>query len=216
MQFVDRVRKFKGMETQPKASAPKTIRMGHWGMWDDVQPFYAAYRGSTVHRNSKACSQYHYVNNSGRNDIVGARVARDEKYLYFYVETASRLTSPNDKNWMMLLIDIDRNRHTGWQGYDFIVNYKTPKGGKAYVQHSYQDKWMWQDVGYGNIKVDDNRLMIRIPRQILGLRGKKVDFEFKWSDNMQDEGNIMDFYVNGDVAPGGRFNYVYTETPTAE
>ena len=26
---------------------------------------------------------------------------------------------------------------------------------------------------------------------------------------MQDEGNIMDFYVNGDVAPGGRFNFVY-------
>ena len=38
-----------------------------------------------------------------------------------------------------------------------------------------------------------------------------LDFEFKWSDNMQDEGNIMDFYVNGDAAPGGRFNYVYTE-----
>ena len=27
---------------------------------------------------------------------------------------------------------------------------------------------------------------------------------------MQDNGNIMDFYVNGDTAPGGRFNYVYT------
>ena len=26
---------------------------------------------------------------------------------------------------------------------------------------------------------------------------------------MQEEGNLMDFYVNGDVAPGGRFNYVY-------
>jgi len=26
---------------------------------------------------------------------------------------------------------------------------------------------------------------------------------------MQEEGNIMDFYVNGDVAPSGRFNYHY-------
>jgi hypothetical protein len=26
---------------------------------------------------------------------------------------------------------------------------------------------------------------------------------------MQEQGNIMDFYVNGDVAPGARFNYVY-------
>ena len=26
---------------------------------------------------------------------------------------------------------------------------------------------------------------------------------------MQESGNIMDFYVNGDTAPGGRFNFVY-------
>ena len=53
-----------------------------------------------------------------------------------------------------------------------------------------------------------NRLVIRIPRAVLGI-GEKVDFEFKWNDNMQKEGDIMDFYVSGDTAPGGRFNYVY-------
>lgn len=37
------------------------------------------------------------------------------------------------------------------------------------------------------------------------------DFHFKWSDNMQEDGNIMDFYVNGDVAPGGRFMFHFTE-----
>ena len=46
-------------------------------------------------------------------------------------------------------------------------------------------------------------------RKLLGL-DSSVNIEFKWCDNMQDEGNIMDFYVSGDVAPGGRFNYVYT------
>ena len=30
---------------------------------------------------------------------------------------------------------------------------------------------------------------------------------------MQNEGDIMDFYVNGDVAPGGRFNFVYSVRP---
>ncbi len=43
------------------------------------------------------------------------------------------------------------------------------------------------------------------------MEGKPVKFQFKWSDNMQDEGNIMDFYVNGDTMPGGRFNYQYEE-----
>jgi len=39
--------------------------------------------------------------------------------------------------------------------------------------------------------------------------GEKFVINFKWSDNMQNEGDIMDFYVNGDVAPGGRFKYQY-------
>ena len=54
-------------------------------------------------------------------------------------------------------------------------------------------------------------MMLRIPRGLLGVSDKALNFEFKWSDNMQDEGNLMDFYVNGDVAPGGRFNYVFSE-----
>jgi hypothetical protein len=54
-------------------------------------------------------------------------------------------------------------------------------------------------------------MMLRIPRELLGVNGETLNFEFKWSDNMQDEGNLMDFYVNGDVAPGGRFNYVFSE-----
>ena len=59
--------------------------------------------------------------------------------------------------------------------------------------------------------VDGNRMEIRIPRSLLGEFGKSLNIEFKWSDNMQEEGNIMDFYVNGDAAPGGRFNFVYDE-----
>ena len=51
---------------------------------------------------------------------------------------------------------------------------------------------------------------IKVAKSALGVSGK-LDFEFKWSDNMQEAGNILDFYVNGDVAPGGRFNFLYKE-----
>ncbi|MBR5035816.1 MAG: hypothetical protein IKX69_01325, partial [Prevotella sp.] len=88
----------------------------------------------------------------------------------------------------------------------------SPRKGKVFVQRSRQDKWLWDDCGEGQMRVDGNRLMLRLPRAVLGLApDEKLDFEFKWSDNMQDEGNVMDFYVNGDVAPGGRFNYVFGE-----
>ena len=55
-------------------------------------------------------------------------------------------------------------------------------------------------------------MFIRIPRETLGLKGKTVDIEFKWIDNMQNPGDIMDVYNNGDAAPIGRFAYRYTET----
>ncbi len=40
--------------------------------------------------------------------------------------------------------------------------------------------------------------------------GRDIDFEFKWNDNMQAPGDVLDFYISGDTAPGGRFNYRYT------
>ena len=211
LQLVDRVRKFKGTDAQPTVSAPVSIMPGQWKKWADVQPFYASYKGNTRHRNAKACSQYHYVNTTGRNDIVGAKVARDDKFVCFYVETADKLTPSSDAAWMRLFIDADRNKQTGWQGYDFIVNYRNPMGGKAFVQKSHQNKWIWHNCGEASMSVNGNKMMLRIPRKVLGMERSKLDFEFKWSDNMQDEGNLMDFYVNGDVAPGGRFNYVYAE-----
>mgnify|MGYP003308982899 CR=1 FL=1 len=39
--------------------------------------------------------------------------------------------------------------------------------------------------------------------------GDNVKFNFKLSDNMQNDGDILDFYKSGDVAPGGRFTFVY-------
>ena len=38
-----------------------------------------------------------------------------------------------------------------------------------------------------------------------------LDFEFKWTDNVTTT-DILDFYVDGCVAPMGRFNYRYNET----
>lgn len=39
--------------------------------------------------------------------------------------------------------------------------------------------------------------------------GSNVNFNFKWADNMQQPGDVLDFYVSGDVAPDGRFRYLY-------
>lgn len=41
--------------------------------------------------------------------------------------------------------------------------------------------------------------------------GEVVDLEFKWTDNTLVDGDVLDWYVSGDSAPLGRFNYVYTQ-----
>ena len=210
LQLVDNVRKFKGMDAPEKASAPKTVKIGKADGWDDVAPYYRHYKGNTMHRDHRGCYSAYYVNNTGRNDIVGAKVARDDENLYFYVETAEELTLSTDRNWMMLFIDTDRDKTTGWNGYDIIVNRVSPKGKKVIVEKNVGNRWEWETVAECKFAVNVDKLEFAIPREVLGIEGENVDIEFKWNDNMQDNGNIMDFYVNGDTAPGGRFNFVYT------
>ena len=39
----------------------------------------------------------------------------------------------------------------------------------------------------------------------------RLHVEFKWADNASTDGKVMDFYVQGDAAPDGRFTYLFTE-----
>ncbi|HZK61630.1 MAG TPA: hypothetical protein VFC41_06095 [Anaerovoracaceae bacterium] len=73
------------------------------------------------------------------------------------------------------------------------------------------NRWEWEQVAETKFAVNGNKLELEIPRSVLNPTGKALNIEFKWNDNMQENGNIMDFYVNGDTAPGGRFNFVYSE-----
>ena len=212
VQLVDNVRRFKGMTPAETASAPKSIRLGAKGEWDDVTPRYTAYRGNTFHRDHDGAYNTHYTDNSGRNDIVAARVAHDADNLYFYVETADKLTPSSDPAWMQLFIDADRSKDTGWAGYDFVINRVSPSANEAVVERcsSKDGSWLWETAGKAAYKVSGNVLEIAVPKRLLGFDSGAVDFEFKWNDNMQYPGSVMDFYVSGDTAPGGRFNYVYS------
>ena len=209
MQLINNVRKFKGMERKDTISASKTIDLQDPSAWINVKPEYRSYKGNTLHRNHRGQGAVMvYTNNTGRNDIILSKVARDSNYLYFYVQTADTLTDKTDPKWMRLFIDIDRNKETGWEGYDFLLN-RTSPGDSVLVEKS-TSSWSWEKTGMAGYITDTSTLVIKIHRSTLGLSpAEGLNFEFKWSDNMQDEGNIMDFYVNGDAAPGGRFNYLY-------
>ena len=212
LQLVDFVRRFKGMDAPPPVSAPGSITIGQPGQWERVEPWFAHYRGNTMHRNHPGRNDRYYSNTSGRNDIVGSKVARDDERVFFMVETAEALTPSGERNWMMLFLDMDRDHATGWNGYDFVVNRKPPEDGMALLERNIGGRWEWERCGRVPFVSTGNRLEIAIPKLLLGFEGRSLDMEFKWSDNMQENGDIMDFYINGDAAPGGRFNFVYAET----
>ena len=160
---------------------------------------------------------------------MDARVTRDDEYVYFYVETNETITSRTDANWMRLLINIDRNASTGWKGYDFCLNYVNPSSdSKGFVSSASGENgaWGWSTPNTPNFDyaVSGNKMEIRVPRSVLGLTAEdKLDFEFKWADNNLVERlhedpsvspqitRVLDFYVDGDAAPGGRFNFHYKE-----
>ena len=53
-------------------------------------------------------------------------------------------------------------------------------------------------------------MYLEIPLSSLGFSSADdIHFDFKLSDNMQTDGDIMDFYKSGDVAPGGRFMFMF-------
>lgn len=207
-QLVSYIRKFKGTRAIPEPTAAKTINInGNLSQWDGVGPYYVAYKNNTFDRNSNGYLTTNYTNTTGRNDIIGAKVSRDSSNLYFMVECSDNITSYTDSKWMRLFIDTgasDKN----WEGFEYVLNRVSPTATEATLEKS-TGGWNFSTVGKVSYKVTGNTLVVKIPKSYLGITGNTFTVNFKWNDNMQKDGDIMDFYTNGDTAPGGRFMYSY-------
>jgi hypothetical protein len=204
MQLVNNIRRYKGVERQPASQPVKAIHS--LSDWDAVSAVYTDYTGDTEHRNHPGAQSEPpttYSINTGRNDFYILKTAHDGTNIYFYAETAGNITPERTDNWMRLYIDVDRNASTGWRGYDYRVIRGT-------VLQTFRDgAWRDMEGKPATCHTEKNRMMITLPQTLLG---NTSCLEFKWSDNMQSE-DPMDWYIHGDAAPGGRFNYMYIFTP---
>ncbi len=124
-QMIANIRRFKGARPIPPVE-PRPITIdGRFEDWAKVQPEYRDTIGDPVHRQHRGWGKsLHYMNATGRNDIVAAKVSIDAQSVSFYVRTRDQLTNPAQPNWMLLFIDADRNPKTGWMGYDLVANRK--------------------------------------------------------------------------------------------
>ncbi|HDP35454.1 MAG TPA: hypothetical protein ENN29_10140 [Candidatus Hydrogenedentes bacterium] len=209
MQMAANIRRFKGMEPPPSPQPPRAIDMaGGFEQWDGVQPEYHAHPFATLPRDFPGCGEYHYKVTTGRNDFVLLKAAHDAENVYFYAETREPVTTHTDPNWMWLLIDVKDDNKPDWEGFTHIVNRLTPTDSKAYIEVC-NGGWNWHEAGSAPWRVDNNRMHIAVPRSVLGIPESGFTLEFKWIDNTQEPGNIMDVFINGDAAPAGRLRYRY-------
>lgn len=211
LQLIANIRRYKGAPSLPVPSGPKTIRLrGSFDQWRDVEPVFTDVMGDTAPRGHAGVLKLHFSNTTGRNDIVACQVARDRRSIYFHAHTQAPLTVPSDPNWMWLFIDADCDRATGWEGYDFMVNRTGATGDELWLERN-TGGWNWRRLTRVKFRTEGADLHLAIPRSALGFTGRdaQVAFDFKWLDNAQSPGDLLDSYVNGDAAPDGRFNFRY-------
>ncbi len=210
MQMAQNIRRYKGIRPIPQQTGFYKIKIdGEFSEWRNIQNEFRDTRNDTFHRDAMGYAGIHYVNNSGRNDIITSKVAVDKKNIYFYVETSNTITSHEDKNWMLLFIDADNNQETGWYGYDFIIN-KEVKDAKNTTLMKYDGESSqigWTQIAQIDYRYNNNKLEMRVPVKLLDLSTDAITIDFKWSDNPSELNNPISFCVNGDTAPNRRFNY---------
>ncbi|MDQ2798376.1 MAG: hypothetical protein M3Y13_01890, partial [Armatimonadota bacterium] len=206
-QLVANVRRYKGVRPLPPIT-PAPIKMdGTFAAWRQVQPEFRDDIGDTAHRNAVAVGTAGpYINQTGRNDIVAAKVSFDAKNIYFYVRTVNKLTPHTDTDWMLLYLNTDGNYQTGWLGYDFVVNRHV--GAKtASLERNVGGRYQWQKGGDVKYQTRGSELVLSVPRALLGLKTLTATIDFKWADHCYARGDWTDFTLNGDAAPNDRFNY---------
>jgi hypothetical protein len=109
---------------------------------------------------------------------------------------------------MWLFLDVRGDGLPDWEGFSYLVNRVPGEGGETSLEICVGG-WEWRSLGTVAYRVEGNRLHLAVPRSLLRTGDGAFSIEFKWVDNTQAPGDIMDLYVNGDTAPQGRFRYRY-------
>lgn len=211
MLLTDFSRKYKGTRPAPVASSEVTIDIkGDASAWAEVTPEFINTDGGYERDAEGFCdkdgNKLHYTTEV-INHIVRSKVARDKDNFYFYVKTEKDIVTTH-KNAMVLYINTDRNRATGWEGYDYVLNLS----GMGVLSAFNGNGFNTAPLGNVEYTVSGNVMQVKIPRSLIGETGA-AELEFKWTDNIDAKGELMNFYTEGSSAPVGRFNYLYTEIP---
>ena len=207
-QMIANIRCYKGVPELPTAGEPKSIDLaGGFGQWKEVVPEFRDHVGETIPRDHDGVAGLHYTNQSGRNDLVASKVTHDASAVYFYLRTAEAIRPATTPDGLWLFVDSDQDPKTGWEGYDLLVGREVDSDGKLSVE-SHTSGWQWKKTASAAFRLEGNQLHLALSRTALGLKSNEdVSLDFKWADNLQTPGDVLDFSLHGDAAPDGRFSF---------
>ncbi len=207
-QMVAAIRRYKGARPLAPVETRPIVIDGRFDDWRKVAPEYRDTIGDPVQRDHPGWDrQRHYVNHTGRNDLVAAKVSCDRRQVYFYLRSRRPRLPQHDPAGTLLLIDSDSNPATGWLGYDLIVNRAGGDDGWVLLERNVEGRYEWDSPLRVACRATGNELELAIPWAALGRQGPPLTIDFKWADNIRQTGQWSDFTLNGDVAPNDRFNY---------
>ena len=203
-QMVAGIRRYKGTAPPVRDTVVHQIILdGSFTDWDAVRAIYRDQAGDHRHRDHPGWGGAgRYVNTSGRLDLLEARVAEDDRQYYFYLRTSPAVAQPPGT---MLQLASGRGP-TDTLGYSHRL---VPGGAAGEMSlQEYRDTDGWSDVrrlpAYFS---PTGQLEVAIPKELLPLATDRL--QFKWTDNVQPDQDVLRLYTHGDAAPNARFNYVY-------
>ncbi len=221
LQMISGIRRFKGTPPLPAASEPVTVDLdGGFSQWRKIEPVFTDHVGETIPRDFDGNGGTHYINRTGRNDIVEARLARDGENLYFYLRTKDPIT-PDIPDGLALLLNTDL-AESGWIGGDWLIG-RAYNGETAslerYAGGKKRDLWKWKETERVDYRVEGNELLLVVPFRAVRLPKSEKSVRqigFKWLDNIPETMTPDDLYTTGDVAPESRFFYEVAKEPAGQ
>lgn len=209
LQTMDKIREYKYSPYKSYKIGENTVDIddASFSGWKNCRNHYKDFRGDTTERNFRdAINQARYLDNSGRNDITDVWVTHDGRNLYVRVDAAGAISDPQGENWMNVLIGTDAGGGS-FNNFQYIVN-RRPDGNKTSVERS-KGGYDWEKAGDAELRVYGNTMILSVPLKTLGLDSDNCGIKLKVADNVENPGDIMDYYVSGDSAPIGRLAYAY-------
>ena len=208
-QMIANIRRFKGARPIPPVE-PRPITIdGRFEDWAAVQPEYRDTIGDPVHRDHRGWGKsLHYVNATGRNDIVAAKVSIDEQDRLVLCANPRQTDEPRRAE---LDAPVHRRRPAtrrpaGWATTWWSTG-TVGDSSRTIIERNIGGRYAWGSPVEVPVRVAGNEMELAIPARSSAVAALPAAIDFKWADNIQQTGDWSDFTVNGDAAPNDRYNY---------